>query len=110
MDAKPVGGSKIMEQEQIRKSYDSDNRERFGSTDPLGSFIAEVEGGAGLQAPDAAAVRYERLCNEAQLDIDKEVPPPPVAIYIGDSPACTFGNFSASIGKPRARRLSTYRR
>lgn len=73
-------------------------------TDPLGSFIAEVEGGAGLQAPDAAAVRYERLCNEAQLDIDKEVPPPPVAIYIDDSPACTFGNFSASIGKPKGKK------
>lgn len=67
LDAKPVGGSKIMEQEQIRKSYDSDNRERFGSTDPLGGFIAEVESGAGVQAPDAAAVRYERMCNEAQL-------------------------------------------
>ena len=46
--------------------------------DPLGGFIAEVESGAGLQAPDAAAVRYERLCTEAQLDIDKEVPPLPV--------------------------------
>ena len=42
--------------------------------------------------------------NEAQLDIDKEVPPPPVAIYIGDSPACTFGNFSASIGKPKGKK------
>ncbi len=72
--------------------------------DPLGSFIAEVESGAGLQEPDAAAVRYERLCTEAQLDIDKEVPPPPVAIYIGDSPACTFGNFSASIGKPKGKK------
>lgn len=72
--------------------------------DPLGGFIAEVENGAGLQTPDAAVVRYERLCNEAQLDIDKEVPPPPVAIYIGDSPACTFGNFSASIGKPKGKK------
>ena len=44
------------------------------------------------------------MCNEAQLDIDKEVPPPPVAIYIGDSPACTFGNFSASIGKPKGKK------
>lgn len=104
LDAKPVGGSKIMEQEQIRKSYDSDNRERFGSTDPLGGFIAEVENGAGLQILDVAAMRYEKLCNEAQLDIDKEVPPPPVAIYIGDSPACTFGNFSASIGKPKGKK------
>ena len=66
-------------------------------TDPLSSFIAEVEGGAGLQAPDAAAVRYERLCNEAQLDIDKEVPPPPVAIYIGDSPALTNFYISSEI-------------
>lgn len=104
MDAKPAGGSKIMAQEQISKSYNTDNRERFGTTDPLGGFIAEVESGAGLQAPDAAAVRYERLCTEAQLDIDKEVPPPPVAIYIGDSPACTFGNFSASIGKPKGKK------
>lgn len=48
--------------------------------DPLGGFIAEVESGAGLQALDAAAVRYEKLCTEAQLDIDKEVLPPPVAI------------------------------
>lgn len=93
-----------MEQEQIRKSYDSDNRERFCSTDPLGGFIAEVENGAGLQTLDVAAMRYEKLCNEAQLDIDKEVPPPPVAIYIGDSPACTFGNFSASIGKPKGKK------
>lgn len=49
-------------------------------------------------------MRYEKLCNEAQLDIDKEVLPPPVAIYIGDSPACTFGNFSASIGKPKGKK------
>ena len=35
-----------------------------GMNDPLGSFIAEVESGAGLQEPDAAAVRYERLCTE----------------------------------------------
>ncbi len=104
LDAKPVVGSKIMEQEQIRKSYNSDNRERFGSTDPLGGFIAEVEGGAGLQAVDPMIMRYEKLCNEAQLDIEKEVPPPPVAIYIGDSPACTFGNFSASIGKPKGKK------
>lgn len=50
--------------------------------DPLGGFIAEVENGAGLQTPDAAVVRYERLCNEAQLDIDKEVPPPPGCPFI----------------------------
>lgn len=66
--------------------------------------ITKVENGTGLQAADAAAVRYERMCNEALLDIDKEVPPPPVAIYIGDSPACTFGNFSASIGKPKGKK------
>lgn len=72
--------------------------------DRLGGFIAEVEGGAGLQAVDPEIMRYEKLCNEAQLDIDKEVPPPPVAIYIGDSPACTFGNFSASIGKPKGKK------
>ena len=69
--------------------------------DTLASFNAESEGASGIQAADPAKMRYERLCNEAQLDINKEVPPPPVAIYIGDSPACTFGNFSASIGKPK---------
>ena len=68
---------------------------------PLISFNAEAENGGSHQAADPAKMRYERMCNEAQLDIDKEVPPPPVAIYIGDSPACTFGNFSASIGKPK---------
>lgn len=72
--------------------------------DPLGGFIAEVESGAGLHASDPESDRYNKLCREAQLDIDKEVPPPPVAIYIGDSPACTFGNFSASIGKPKGKK------
>ena len=51
---------------------------------PLISFNAEAENGAIHQAADPAKMRYERMCNEAQLDIDKEVPPPPVAIYIGD--------------------------
>jgi len=72
--------------------------------DALISFNAEAESGAIHQAADPAKMRYERMCNEAQLDIDKEVPPPPVAIYIGDSPACTFGNFSASIGKPKGKK------
>lgn len=72
--------------------------------DPLGGFIAKVDSGAGLQKPDAVAVRYERLCTEVQLDIDKEVPPPLVAIYIGDSPAYTFCNFSASIGEPKSKK------
>ena len=72
--------------------------------DLLISFNAEAENGGGNQAADPAKIRYERMCNEAQLDIDKEVPPPPVAIYIGDSPACTFGNFSASIGKPKGKK------
>lgn len=72
--------------------------------DPLGGFIAEVESGAGLQPADPGEERYEKLCDEALLDIDKEVSPPPVAIYIGDSPACTFGNFSASIGKPKGKK------
>lgn len=72
--------------------------------DPLGGLIAEVESGAALQALDPATMRYEKMCTEAQLDIDKEVPPPPLAIYIGDSPACTFGNFSASIGKPKGKK------
>lgn len=68
------------------------------------SFNAETENGGCHQAADQAKMRYERMCNEAQLDIEKEVPPPPVAIYIGDSPACTFGNFSASIGKPKGKK------
>ena len=42
LDAKPAGGSKIMAQEQISKSYNTDNRERFGTTDPLGGFIADT--------------------------------------------------------------------
>ncbi len=71
---------------------------------PLISFNAEAENETDHQAPDPAKMRYERMCNEAQLDIDKEVPPPPVAIYIGDSPACTFGNFSASIGMPNGKK------
>lgn len=71
---------------------------------PLISFNAETENGGSHQLADPAKMRYERMCNEAQLDIDKEVPPPPVAIYIGDSPACTFGNFSASIGKPKGKK------
>ena len=68
------------------------------------SFNTEAENGGSHQAADPAKMRYERMCNEAQLDIDKEVSPPPVAIYIGDSPACTFGNFSASIGKPKGKK------
>lgn len=72
--------------------------------DTLISFNAEAENGGSHLAADPSKMRYERMCNEAQLDIDKEVPPPPVAIYIGDSPACTFGNFSASIGKPKGKK------
>ena len=71
---------------------------------PLIIFNAEAENGGSPQTADPAKMRYERMCNEAQLDIDKEVPPPPVAIYIGESPACTFGNFSASIGKPKGKK------
>lgn len=71
---------------------------------PIISFNAEAENEGSHQAADSAKMRYERMCNEAQLDIDKEVPPPPVAIYIGDSPACTFGNFSASVGKPKGKK------
>lgn len=71
---------------------------------PLISSNTEAQNGGSHQAADPAKMRYERMCNEAQLDIDKEVPPPPVAIYIGDSPACTFGNFSASIGKPKGKK------
>ena len=71
---------------------------------PLINFNAEAENGGSHQEADPAKMRYERMCNEAQLDIDREVPPPPVAIYIGDSPACTFGNFSASIGKPKGKK------
>ena len=42
--------------------------------------------------------------NQRRVKEAEEVPPPPVAIYIGDSPACTFGNFSASIGKPKGKK------
>lgn len=63
--------------------------------DPLGSLVAEIERGVGLQEPTPKDKRFETQCQEAQLDIDKEIPAPPVAIYIGNSPACTFGNFSA---------------
>ena len=55
--------------------------------DPLGSFVAEIESGTGLQEPTPDDNRFEAQCEEAQLDIDKEIPSPPVAIYIGDSPA-----------------------
>lgn len=72
--------------------------------EPVISFNAEVESGVSHQAADPSKMRYEKLCNESQLNIDKDVPPPPVAIYIGDSPACTFGNFSASIGKPKGKK------
>ena len=72
--------------------------------DQPSDFISEVECRTECQLADPAKMRYEKLCNEAQLDIDKEVLPPPVAIYIGDSPACTFGNFSASIGKPKGKK------
>lgn len=72
--------------------------------DRLGGFITDAEGGAKCQVADPAKIRYEKMCNEAQLDIDNEVLPPPVAIYIGDSPVCTFGNFSASIGKPKGKK------
>lgn len=41
---------------------------------PLISFNAEAESGGSHQAADPAKMRYERMCNEAQLDIDKEVP------------------------------------
>lgn len=76
----------------------------IGFNDPLGSFVDEIESGAGLREPTPDEERFEALCCEAQLNIDREIPAPPVAIYIGDSPACTFGNFSASIGKPKGKK------
>jgi|GEM_PF-6921638 len=63
-----------MAQEFMYLPNNSASKQGYSLSDPLGGFIAEVESGAGLQVPDAAAVRYERLCTEAQLDIDKEVP------------------------------------
>ena len=66
-----------------------------GFIDPLGGFVAEIESGVGLQEPTPDDNRFEVQCQEAQLDIDMDIPAPPVAIYIGNSPACTFGNFSA---------------
>lgn len=104
MGVKLVEGNKFMVQELIHQSNDSENRKRFSTSNLIGGFIADCESVTGNHAADPAKIRYERLCNEAQLDIDKEVPAPPVAIYIGDSPACTFGNFSASIGKPKGKK------
>lgn len=75
-----------------------------GFNDPLGGFVAEIESGAGFRETTPDEERFEAQCSEAQLDIDKDIPAPPVAIYIGDSPACTFGNFSASIGKPKGKK------
>ena len=41
---------------------------------PLISFNTEAEKGASHLTADPLKMRYERMCNEAQLDIDKEVP------------------------------------
>lgn len=38
---------------------------------PLIGFNAEAENGGSHQAADPAKIRYERMYNEAQLDIDK---------------------------------------
>ena len=46
----------------------------------------------------------EEMCRECQLDIDTDVPPPPVAICIGESPGCTYGNFSAAIGAAKSKK------
>ena len=72
--------------------------------DPLGTFVAEIECGAGLKEPTPDDKRFEIQCQDAQIDISKEIPVHPVAIYIGDSPACTFGNFCASIGNPKGKK------
>lgn len=80
--------------------------EETHSEDPLRGFIADVEGKSSPQESVNSPVsnRYAHLCQEAQLDIDEEVSAPPVALYIGNSPACTFGNFSASIGKAKGKK------
>lgn len=46
----------------------------------------------------------ETIAKECQLDIFENVPPPPVAILIGDSPSCTFGNFSAAVGSAKSKK------
>lgn len=70
----------------------------------LTGFAAEIESGEGLRAPSIEERQVEELCAQAELDIDEEIEAPPVALFIGDSPACTFGNFSASIGKPKGKK------
>lgn len=67
-------------------------------------FASEVED-AKPEAEELARQSYiEMLCSSSELSIDRVVEAPPVAIYIGESPACTFGNFSASIGKPKGKK------
>ena len=74
--------------------------------DPLNGFIAEVESNTVAEEVShvPAPNRYAQLCEEAQLNIEDEVPAPPVAIFVGNSPACTLGNFSASIGKAKGKK------
>ena len=41
---------------------------------------------------------------ECQLDIYEELTPPPVAVYVGDAPSLTFGNFSAAVGSAKSKK------
>lgn len=67
-------------------------------------FASEVERTQPETEEVATQSYIEMLCSSSELSIDRVVEAPPVAIYIGDSPACTFGNFSASIGKPKGKK------
>lgn len=57
-----------------------------------------------LQAEMAEPTKLEVIAKECQLDIFENVPPPPVAILIGESPSCTFGNFSAAVGSAKSKK------
>lgn len=57
-----------------------------------------------LQAEMTEPTKLEVIAKECQLDIFEDVPPPPVAILIGESPSCTFGNFSAAVGSAKSKK------
>lgn len=57
-----------------------------------------------LQNEMTEPTKLEVIAKECQLDIFENVPPPPVAIIIGESPSCTFGNFSAAVGSAKSKK------
>ena len=67
-------------------------------------FNAEVNRQEQSSEPNDLEKHIAELCQEALLDIDVEILAPPVALFIQEQPACTLGNFSASIGKPKGRK------